>query len=399
MFGSGQPVDFASIHAYENYAAQLGALRGALPARPDLPLFLTEYASYTGAPGNYGPKGRISRHEAAACFFRDVKGLLAFTDAPKVYWAQWVDDSLGLLCKDLHRKALFNAFKIYGMMPVDRNALTISGSGVDAMASSDEHQAAVVLWNALREDREIRVSLRKLAFAAGKMELRRIDREHASFVDNPASEDLDVLGTIGFENSAAQWQGVVPAGGVVFLRLHDGTPSPLAGPNRLGTLVRNLYWFFDRGAGVYADFDPRTFVARVGQGGKDFAVALTGAVVEEMTPRFKVQVRKAGSFQKKDRNSVFGLRLDFQGKDGSYVKSVLFHNGLYDATRDSAWPWAKGGAVPDQAIRREEMNTGQPFEISLADWAPADWNGKRLVLSFILRNAGGDSRARFVLSR
>jgi hypothetical protein len=208
-----------------------------------------------------------------------------------------------------------------------------------------------------------------------------------------------MLGTIGFENSAAQWQGVVPAGGVVFLRLHDGTPSPLAAPNRLGTLVRNLYWFFDRGAGVYADFDPRTFVARVGQGGRDFAVALTGAVVEEMTPRFKVQVRKAGSFQKKDRNSVFGLRLDFQGKDGSYVRSVLFHNGLYDATRDSAWPWAKGGAVPDQTIRREEMNTGQPFEISLADWAPEDWNGKRLVLSFILQNAGGDSRARFVLSR
>ena len=53
----------------------------------------------------------ISRAEGAARFFDDVAGLLRFPDAPKVYWAQWADDSLGLLTNDLHRKALFNAFK------------------------------------------------------------------------------------------------------------------------------------------------------------------------------------------------------------------------------------------------------------------------------------------------
>jgi len=137
--------DFASIHGYSNYPAQIGIMRGVVKNQPSLPIFLTEYASYS----DFGLLKPSSRHQAAALFFRDVQGLLADTDVAKVYWAQWIDDDLGMVTDDLHRKALFNAYKLYQtMLPVDRNAVTPDGAGgVGLLAASDPHNAGVVLWN------------------------------------------------------------------------------------------------------------------------------------------------------------------------------------------------------------------------------------------------------------
>ena len=140
-----QPIDFASIHGYDNYQVQLDMMRRELAERPDVPIFLTEYASFKELP----PNGPQSRYPAAMRFFRDVSGLLEYTDVTKVYWAQWLDagdaPGMGLITFDGHRKALFNAFKIYGQMPVDRNSVQSDAPAIDALASSDEHRAAFCL--------------------------------------------------------------------------------------------------------------------------------------------------------------------------------------------------------------------------------------------------------------
>ena len=394
-----QPIDFASIHGYDNYATQLGLMRAALAGRPDLPVFLTEYASFTEFP----PNGPQSRHPAAMRFFRDVKGLLTYTDVAKVYWAQWLDagngPGMGLVDWKGHRKAIFNAFKIYGAMPVDRVAVQPDGSnGINAMASSDKHRACVVLWNESSTERRVQVNLRQLPFAKGVMQLYRIDRENGSYVDNPTSENLRVLQTIALQTASSDWAGTIPAEGVVFLDLSDGTEEPRPAHNLLGTYVRSYYWFFDRKSNAYADFDARTWTARLGMGDSDFATAQIGNLIDHPAPRWRVQVEKSGPFRKQDENSLFGVRLDFPSKARGYSRSVLFHSGLYDPQRNSALSWGKGGAAPDQVIFQSAINTGDYFEIDLPRIAPADWNQQRVIVTFLIQNAGRNSQAKFTLT-
>lgn len=399
VLNSGQPFDFVSIHAYRNWAQHIPAMRGMVKDRPQVPVFLTEYASYDGAPGNYGMDGRISRHMAAAMFFRDVRGMLNCTDAPKIYWAQWVDDWIGMLTNDLRRKALFNAFKLYGMMPVDRcRVQPESTAGVGAMASANSRSACVVIWNETPDERTVSVALKKLPFAAGQMDLYRISRNHASVVDNKNSEKLEVLETKKFSAAETNWMSSLPGESVAFLHLHDGKPAPDA-PQKLGAHAKNLYWFFDRASRNYSDFDAQTWTARLGTPDKDFAVALIGAVVNDVSPRLRVQVTRQGPFRPMDRNSLFGLRVDYVGKDGGHAKSVLVHGGLFDAARDSMLPWGKGGATADEVVKSDDLAAGRPFVLELAKLAPTAWDGRRVILSFWLQNAGAGSRAKLELSK
>lgn len=394
-----RPMDFASIHGYNNFPVQVGMMRGALAARPDLPIFLSEYASYTDFP----PNGPQSHSGAAMRFFRDVKGLLGYTDVTKVYWAQWLDagqsPGMGLVTFDGHRKAIFNAFKIYGALPVDRNSVEPNGSGaIDALASSDKHTASVVLWNTSASECPVWVKLNRLPFSRGTLQVCRIDQQHASYVDNPASENLETLQSVSFNNSTGtSWSGILPAEGVVYLKLFDGsTPAPRN--KGLGTIIHSYHWFPERNSNAYADFDARTATARIGIGDKDSGVAQIGNVVENPAQRLRVEVSKSGPFLERTRNSLFGLRIDFQSWSGGYSKSVLFHNGLYNPQRDSALPWGRGGALPDQATFQNALKTGGAFQIKLSRIAPRDWNHKRIILTFVMQDAGAGSRARFVLT-
>ncbi len=400
-----QPLDFASIHAYDNYGAQIDNLRGALGHQPQVPIFLTEYASFTDLPAN-GPQ---SRHEGAMRFFRDVKGLLSRTDVTKVYWAQWLDagqaPGMGLMTWDGHRKALFNAFKLYGQMPVDRNqVLPERADGLSLLASSNEQRATVALWNEGDTDRSATLNLSSLPFANSTMKLYRIDKGNASFVDDPAHEDLQPVEEQSLRTRATSWTGIVPARSVAFLLL-DKTPADVLAARRapapsvasLGRVVRLQHWFFDRGSDAYADFDEPTWTAREGMGSRDFAVSQMGALIDHPARQISVQVLASGPLRKLDPNSVLGLRVDFPSFNGSYSRSVLLHGGLYDAQRNSQLPWGKGGAVPDQARLIQEISTGRPFTLNLSKIAPPDWNGQRVLLTFLMQNAGRGSQAKWTL--
>ena len=391
-----QPLDFASIHAYEDYASHIRSLRSAIPNRPELPILLTEYASFN----HFGREAPVSRHPGAERFFRDARQMLNYPDVAKVYWAQWIDDALGMVTKDGHRKALFNAFKIYGMMPVDRNPVLPDGAdSVNLMASSDEHNGGVVVWNENTSEREVTIHLKHLPFSSGLLEVYRIDADHASYIDKAASENLSVCETFRIQAaSQAVWTGKIPAESVVYLKAFDSAkPSPLPSAP-IGNYIQTHRWFFDRASKACSDFDPQSGIARLDMGDSDFGLAQIGAVIEHPAGRFAVQVKKEGPFQAQDSNALFGLRLDFSSRRGGWSKSVLFHNGLYNKGRSSALPWGQGGAAPDVSLLQSEMNEGKPFLINLARIAPPDWDQKRVLLSFILQNAGRGSKARITLT-
>lgn len=388
------PVDFVSIHAYDNYAGQLDGMRSLVAKRPRLPILLTEYASFT----HYGPDAPVSRHQAAERFFRDVNGLLAYTDVPKVYWAQWVDDSIGLITRDWRRKALFNAYKIYQtLLPVDRSPVSpVSAEGVGLMAASDDHTAGVVVWNESAAERTCTVHLDRLPFARGAMTLRRIDASHASYVDDHAAENLSVDGAWKITASHAVWTGTIPAESVVYLQASDGSGRSLLRPRRIGRFVGGHFWYPDRTSGAYADFDPHTAIARVGLGSRAIDTAQIGCVIDSPARRLRVQIKRRGPFTSQDANGLFGLRVDYAAKSGGFAKSILWHDGSYNRVRRAALPWGRGGARPDVAYRQREMGTGVPFTIDIAGGAPPGWNG-RIILTPILQDMGAHSQARITL--
>ncbi|RYG71152.1 hypothetical protein EON77_13115, partial [bacterium] len=184
-----RPIEFASIHGYANYGAQLDKMREALRDHPQLPIFLTEYASFN----SFALDGPSTKAEAAARFFADVPGLLAYGDVPKIYWAQWIDDVLGLVGRDGKRRALFNAFALYGMMPVDRVAVAPEiDTGVTAFASAGPAGAAIALANPGETARTVTLDLKRRPKGLGEIEILRVDPAHASVRDDPATERLKV---------------------------------------------------------------------------------------------------------------------------------------------------------------------------------------------------------------
>lgn len=380
--------DFLSVHAYDNYGGQLARLRGLVMDRPSMPLLLTEYASFT----SYGPKEPVSRYPAAARFFRDVKGMLALTDVPKVYWAQWVDDSIGMLTRDFHRKALFNAYKLYQtLLPVDRNAVRPDGAGgLDLMAASDAHTAGVVLWNNAQTAQMATVHLDHLPFGRGRLTLSRIDAAHASYGDDATQENLTVDGEWPVTGPSAVWTGTIPAESVVFLRATDGQTSPPARP--IGTLAGTRYWFPDRASGAYADFDPRTSVIRVGLGSNGAGLAQQGIVLDKPAARLRARVTRQGPFRSASPDSLFGLRVDYQITGGAYGKSVLWRSG---PGGNPALPW--GTTRPaDSVVAAPGLMSGAAFVLDIKASAPPGWNG-RVIVTPILQNVGAYAQARIVL--
>ena len=387
------PMDFVSIHAYANYAAQVRSVRPLLAPHPGLPIFLTEYASYK----DFGLTSPMSRANGAASFFDDARGLLTFPDVTKVYWAQWADDALGMLTNTLHRKALFNAFKIYQtLLPVDRSPVSPETSGgVSALASSDDHTAAVVLWNTGVEARAVTVHLDHLPFPVGVLAVSRIDATHASYIDDPATENLSTEARQAVTSRTAAWAGTVPAHGVVLLRVTDTSRNSLFQPASVGTYIRTRWWFPDRTADSYADYDPRTCIARLGMGTHDLAAAQIGVLLDHPATEISVQVKRQGGFVRKDGNTLFGVRVDFETRQG-WTWSVLWHDGSYNARRDAALPWGKGGAMVDKSFIVPALMHGDgSFGLGIARQAPPGWDG-RVLMTPILQNAGANVQARLI---
>src|SRR5690606_39387902 len=100
-------------------------------------------------------------------------------------------DKMGLVELSGKRKALFNGFKIYNMLPVDRNQVILKGVA-DAISSSDDGNAALVIWNPSNTETVVSAQLNKLPFNEGVVTIYRIDSAHSSYYENNRSEERRV---------------------------------------------------------------------------------------------------------------------------------------------------------------------------------------------------------------
>ena len=239
------PINFLSGHIYDsNYRQLISTMRQALSetGRTNLPIYLTEYCSFDNLNSQeVSSTGIASKAQGASRFFGDVRNLLTYIDVKKVYFAQWIDpetrscptcawqswaDKMGMIDLSNQRKALYNAFKLYGSMPEARKLVSPEiQAGIGSMASSDPNNASVVFWNEGTAQQSISATFNNLPFSSGKMEIYRIDASNASKYDG-AGENFTILSTTNITSNSAYLNTSIPVNGVLFVKMYPSTPPP-----------------------------------------------------------------------------------------------------------------------------------------------------------------------------
>lgn len=108
----------------------------------------------------------------------------------------------------------------------------------------------------------------------------------------------------------------------------------------------------------------------------------------------KVDGLRGGRVQKRNVNSSLNIRVDYQGKDGQYVRSVLFHEGIYNSGRNFVLPWGTH-QIPDEVVQVESLND---CSLDIAAYKPSDFNG-RLIISFEMQAVGTGVKQNFQLTK
>ncbi len=390
------PLDFFAFHAIGvSPTYRINTVRRKIRDRPYFDRTELVFSELNPSMIYHSPQAPTVRYTQAAIILDQIAMLVDQPDVTRVHWAQFMEsgyDTLGVIDLEGHRRAAYNAFRLYAMMPVDRRAITTSRS-LSGLASTDAHTSAVLLWNRSRSDKQIYVDLQNIPFAGGTLRVYRIDEEHASYFENPASEALvPVEIHENLSASAPGWSGVIPDHGVVYLEVTDGSGrSELTPVSMPGDVIRVDRYFPDRRMDNHAEFDSATWIARLGMGLQDLADSRLGVTVAGLPDTLNVSFLTEGSLQQLDINTALGLRLDYEGA-GGYSQSVVFHDGLYQRGRTAPMPWGTERAA-DQVIELESLSD---FQLSPARHAPADWSG-RVVVTFMLQNTGAHTRAKVIV--
>ena len=349
-----------------------------------------------------------NHYQAAPELLHDFTLLLDRPELASISWAWWLDPSggrganpdraagcMGLITADGRRKASFNAWKLYAMMPVDRREVKTQGE-LESIASSDDHQAGLLIWNRSPYERRVDVHLNSLPFHTGKVRIYRVDSKHASPLD---SGDDTLRAVEEYPISSADWSyldGRVAGNGVMYFEAADGTGISELTPTAVSRVIRVNRYYPARGkTKSYADFDRKTWIARLGMMGEN-ADQEIGVLADGLPDLLDVTTHVDGKLQKVDPGSTLAIRLDYR-VNGKYAKTVWLHGpygglDLYDKKSAAGVQWGLKPAVDQAAAVPDFVH----FQIPLKAYAPPDWNGQAHI-AFIMRDAGPTARAKITL--
>lgn len=406
------PLDFLSGHAYgPSYTWQLDGMRAQLNklGNKQAEMLLTEYAPYSGL--DIHADGPVEQADAAVTFFDALPTMLDYIDLTYVTWAQYIDptnphtgatfgrgggDKMGLIEANTgYRKALFNAFKLYGWMPVDRRYISV-GTPFKGLASADDNCVAACLWNTSNAKQDLHFTMKNIPFTSGTLEIYHIDKHINSWYES-GTDDLvpDRREQVEITDGQFVVDNFIRERGVFFVRIMADTSLPTFPVNNFAKLIRTHQWYETRSNNYpYAFFDQKTWTARLSTNEKTGGWALMGVTAENVPESFEVLTKNSENMDDRDENSTLNMRIDFRSTDGTYKKSVLFHGGLYHDNRTQLIPWGTGSA-PDQVVQVDDFSH---FTVNLNDYKPQDFDG-RAVFTFDMNNVGDGCKANFQLRR
>lgn len=358
-----------------------------------------------------------STYEGASQLLHDFDMWLTRPELTAVSWAWYLDPAgrggrrggaesenpttcMGLILGTGERKAVFNAWKIYGNMPVDRKEVRMVGP-LRAMASADKHNAAVVIWNPDPYQRRIDVHLSNLPFETGNARVYRIDAEHASFGDG-APEELAVEESFENVDLGAHWtwlDHIIPPHATIYIELDDGSGLSDLTPVETANVIKVNHYYPSRETPAFADFDRKTWIARLGMADDAMADKEVTVLADQTPDTMTAIVEVDGNLKKLDNNSLLGVRLDYR-VGGVFTKSVLFHGpyhggvDIYDETRNADMPWGTQRQA-DEVIAVDNL---AEFAIPVRRLAPPGWEDT-CQITFIMQNTGAGTRAQIYLRK
>ena len=392
------PLDFFSFHVIwaDGNTAQrrLARIRQELSARPQhisTEIHLNEFHPYSKEETQQD--GAVEKYALAAHIFDQVDYFISQTDLTLVHWAQFMDsgwgrEAFGLVDVNGKLRPAFKAFAIYADLPIDRfRAKTPIGLG--CLASANDRQAGVVIWNRSNVSRDVVVTLKNLPLRSGSLSVYKIDSNDDVALRTVPTFD-NVLTRIERRSTAGvkdAWNGSIPPHGTVYLRVTKKEDSPSSSAN-IATIIRQHHYYWNRGASHYAYFDEHEWCARLGMGKEHFAHAMVGVTAKDMPSVVRVEVDGAEKLARIDENSTLNVRVDyFDGN--SYRKSVLFHGGLFNPNRTAPVAWGTH-LPPDHVVRVPSLKS---FNLPVQSHAPDNWDGKVLI-SLSMQNTGVGTRAK-----
>ena len=402
------PLNVNSFHgccsdSWPNTVKTIASQLSQYPAFNTTGTSMDEYSSYPCCAFPLG--GPQDHYGAAAQLLHDFDQMLNHPELTSISWSQFQDEcssptqpgcydpSIGLITSDGHRKASFNAFKIYSMMPVDRKRVTVSGASLEAMASSDQHRASLVVINQTGSDQSTTVTLKHIPFAKGTVTVYRIDATHASYFDNNASENLTPVQRYKNVKMANwSWTGTIPKNGTLYFQGDDGSGLSELTPKHVARVININHYYQSRTTDAYSDFDPHTWIARQGVGNNRSADQEVGVTAERLPAALNFQAQIDGTLVHNDQNSCACVRIDYV-VHGAYTKSVLFH-GPYGKSAD---PYRGGRNNPFPFGTKKQANQVivvpnlAHFQVNLSQYAPSGWSG-RVQITYIFQNVGNHTR-------
>ena len=396
------PWDFVSCHAYGTPGWQFSTIHDVLNKynRKDAEIIMTEFAPFgTGAPiWNDGP---VEKAEHAMRFFNVVPEFLSTVDLSHVTWAQYIDvvdgngntsvggDKMGLLDGSTgKRKAIFNAFKLYGWMPIQRAALSTATS-LQGLASKDDNCVCAVLWNNSTLTMPFSITLSNIPFGRGTVEVYRIDEEHNSWYethrDNLTPEYTD---EIDITDGKQELSGIVGKRGVWFVRIMADKDKAPFEPVEMGHVVRTHQYYNDGrdSSCPYAYFDAKTWTTSLSLNQKAQGWAVVGVTAEDLPDVIHVKQRDSGNLRTNGRNSALAIHIEYQTEEG-YAKHIVYSKNKIAAARRQFAPWESTAITSTTQV--EDFSD---FDIPLKAEAPEGWTGRALI-TFELSSMGKGAKA------
>jgi hypothetical protein len=324
-----------------------------------------------------------SQHEAAAQLLHDFKLFLTRPELTSVSWAWFQDPArsgrgegagasqagpglsrtlpppgcMGLIDSAGRRKAVFNAWKIYASMPVDRKQVKVRGS-LEAMASSDAHKASIAVWNRDPYDRWISgVYFQNPPFRRGNVRIYRIDSTNASSGDGGSElltpletfNDVDIAGVARKAEADNLLRGRRRQRGIELAPLTSDAVRINRHPRGRTDLATRR----------------KTWIARLGMMSDGSADQKIGVLAESLPSSLSVGVDVDGNLQKSSPNSLLAVRVDYR-VNGRFVKALVFHGphkgiDLFSRAPDASGGTSAEGGFPTSPLSRSRSrNTRRP---------------------------------------
>lgn len=343
-------------------------------------------------------------NEAVIAFLNAAEMVLDYSDVTHIYMSQLLDGNdgtKGLIGADGSKTALYYALKLYNEMPMDRKEV----KGLDklkALASSDSHSAATVIWNTSGAEQSATITMNNIPFNVGTVKMYTIDAAHST----NGTLAVEELGTLNGNSYAKNI--TIPINGSVFLIAKNDQKVPTYSMPGQYVNDHHMWWFKFSEPWAWHIFDPNTMTIYLGdrnyaskygkEDAGDWGVSHMAVDLKDVPEQINVKVDMIGKTEWKDANSAVYFRIDYERafvdeEEGEsmiyYGSSVVYADkvhAVFDPDHGSN-PTSYPNGEKETAVEEVDYTTTDGIVVDLKKNAPRDWTGNIRIIAY-LQNPG-----------